>query len=145
MDTQPIVKKKTKNKIRVEFERTDAWTRFKLKFLSLFFLKKAVWWFFRLILLIGISYVILFPFFAKISNSFKSAKDFVDVTVNYIPKYPTLDTYRAIIVDLSYFKAMFNTLLLSALSALISASERVYTKSAPRDFEPRRTKDAPIA
>ncbi len=119
MDTQPIIKKNTKNKIRVEFERTNAWERFKLKFFSMFFLKKVVWWFFRLVLLIGISYVILFPFFAKISNSFKSLSDFADATVNYIPKYPTLDTYRAIIVDLEYFQALGNTLLLSVVSALL--------------------------
>ncbi len=119
MDTQPIIKKNTKKKIRVEFERTSAWERFKLKYLSTYFLKTTVWWFFRLILLVGISYVILFPFFAKISNSFKSVKDFADATVNYIPKYPTLDTYRAIIVDLDYFQALGNTFLLSAVSALL--------------------------
>ncbi len=119
MDTQPIIKKNTKNKIRVDFERTNFWERFKLKYLSLFFVKKVVWWLLRFILLLGISYVILFPFFAKISASFKSLDDFVDVTVNYIPKYPTLDTYRAIIIDQKYFTAMGNTALLSGISALL--------------------------
>ena len=72
MDTQTttVVKKNTKRKIRVEFERTDAWTRFKTKYLSAFFAKKAVWWIFRFILLLGISYVVLFPFFAKISKMY---------------------------------------------------------------------------
>ncbi len=121
MDTQTttVVKKNTKRKIRVEFERTDAWTRFKTKYLSAFFAKKAVWWIFRFILLLGISYVVLFPFFAKISNSFKSVQDFLDVTVNYIPKYPTLDTYRAIIVDQGYFDALWHTVLLSGVCALL--------------------------
>ena len=65
----PHVLKETKNKIRVEFERTPLWQRIKAKFFSTFFLQKVVWYLFRLILLIGISYIILFPFFAKISGT----------------------------------------------------------------------------
>ncbi len=120
MDSQTtVVTKNTKRKIRVEFERTDFWTRFKTKYLSAFFAKKAVWWIFRFILLLGISYVVLFPFISKISNSFKSIQDFLDVTVNYIPKYPTLDTYRAIIVDQGYFDALWHSVLLSGVCALL--------------------------
>lgn len=112
------VKKETKNSIRVEFERTDSWTRFKLKFLSYKFLKTVVVKIFRFVLLLGISFVILFPFFSKITGSFMSTKDFLDVTVKLIPKYPTLDNYRAIIVDLHYFKALFNTFVLSMLCGI---------------------------
>ncbi len=120
MDSQQtIVKKNTKRKIRVEFERTGRWERFKLKYCSAFFAKTAIWWLVRFVLLLGISYIVLFPFFAKISNSFKSLKDFSDLTVNYIPKYPTLDTYRAIIVDQEYFTALGNTVLLSGVCALL--------------------------
>ena len=36
------IKKETKNKIRVDFERTSAWTRFKIKYLSLNFLGLTV-------------------------------------------------------------------------------------------------------
>lgn len=64
--------KESKNKIRVEFERTPLKERLKAKFLNLNFLTNVVWVIFRLVLLIGISYVILFPFFAKISGSFMS-------------------------------------------------------------------------
>ena len=117
--TAPKVTKETKNKIRVEFERTSAWKRFKIKYLSLNFLGTIVWVIFRLVLLVGISYVILFPFFSKISSSFMGREDFVDVTVKLIPKYPTLDTYKAIINDNFYFKAMLNTFVLSVSCALI--------------------------
>ncbi len=115
----PHVLKETKNKIRVEFERTPFWERFKSKFLSLFFLKKVVWYIFRLILLIGISYIILFPFFAKVTGSFMTAEDFVDVTVRLIPKNWTLDTYKAIIIENDFLKAFVNTLILSLACALI--------------------------
>ncbi len=119
METQTVVTKNTKRKIRVEFERTSRWERFKLKYCSAFFAKTAIWWLFRFILLLGISYIVLFPFFAKISNSFKSVQDFLDQTVNYIPKYPTLDTYRTIIVDQGYFEALWHTVLLSGVCALL--------------------------
>ncbi|MCI8389026.1 MAG: carbohydrate ABC transporter permease [Clostridiales bacterium] len=115
----PRVMKESKNKIRVEFERTPLKERLKSKFLSMRFLKNVVWVIFRLVLLIGISYVILFPFFAKISGSFMSREDFVDVTVKLIPKYPTLDTYKAIISQNKYFEALLNTLTLSVLCGLI--------------------------
>ena len=115
----PRVTKETKNKIRVEFDRSPLVQRLKAKFLSTFFLTKVVWYFFRLILLLGISYIILFPFFAKISGSFMSMEDFVDVTVRLVPKNWTLDTYKAIIVENRYLQAFSNTLLLSLSTALI--------------------------
>ena len=116
----PKVMKESKNRIRVEFEdRTPFWERFKSKVFSMYFLTNVVWYAFRLILMIGVSYVILYPFFSKIAASFMSAEDFVDVTVKLIPKYPTLDTYKAIINDNFYFQAMFNTVVLSLSCALI--------------------------
>ena len=86
VENKPRVKKNTKNKIRVDFERAPLKERLKTKFLSLFFLKKVVWYIFRLILLVGISYIVLFPFFTKIAGSFMAPEDFVDVTVRLIPK-----------------------------------------------------------
>ncbi len=115
----PRVMKESKNKIRVDFERSPLWQRFKAKFLSTYFFTQIVWYVFRLILLVGISYVILFPFFAKISGSFMSMSDFVDVTVRLIPKNWTLDTYKAILVENNFLAAFFNTLLLSLSTALI--------------------------
>lgn len=115
----PKIMKETKNTIRIEFDRTSKWTRFKIKFLSLNFLQNVVWALFRFLLLLGISYVIIQPFFAKIASSFMSPNDFVDVTVKLIPRYPSLDTYKAIITDLKYFEALFNTLTLSLACALI--------------------------
>lgn len=115
----PKVTKETKNKIRVDFERTPLLQRLKAKYLSLFFLQNVVWVVFRLVLLIGLSYVILYPFFSKISGSFMSREDFVDVTVKLIPKYPTLDTYAQIITKNGYITAMLNTLILSLLCAIV--------------------------
>ena len=119
IDNKPKVTKESKNKIRVEFERTPLKERLKAKFLSLFFLQKVVWYLFRLVLLIGISYIVLFPFFTKIAGSFMHPDDFVDATVRLVPKNFTLDTYKAIWVDQHYLQAFTNTLFLSLSTALI--------------------------
>ena len=116
---QPKIQKETKNKIRVEFERTPLVERLKAKFLSLFFLKKIVWFVFRLVILVGICYIVLYPFFSKVAGSFMSPEDFVDATVRLIPKHFTLDTYRAIIRDNGYFEAFGNTFMLSFTTAII--------------------------
>ena len=117
-ENAPKITRETKNKIRVEFERTSFWTRFRLKFLTGTALQKAVVWIFRMVLLLGISYVILMPFYSKIASSFMSREDFVDVTVKLIPKHPTLDTYKAIIAESGFFKALLNTTVLSVSCAL---------------------------
>ena len=115
----PNIKKETKNKIQVEFERTPFWERMKAKLINLYTVKRVVWYLFRFLLLLGISYVILFPFFSKISSSFMAPEDFVDVTVRLIPKHPTLETYKAIITDNDYLLALLNTFVLSLVCALI--------------------------
>ena len=115
----PKIKRETKNKIKVEFDRTPLLERMQAKFLNVNFMVNLIWYIFRLLFMIGVSYVILFPFFAKISASFMSPSDFVDVTVQLIPKAPTLDTYKAIITDNSYFLALFNTFVLAGSCALL--------------------------
>ena len=91
------VMKETKNRIRVDYEgKMSYWQRLKQKVFSTYFLTQVVWYIFRLILMIGISYVILFPFFSKIAGSFMGYQDFVDVTVRIIPKHFTFDTSKAI-------------------------------------------------
>ena len=115
----PKVKKDSKNKIRVEFDRTPLIDRLRAKFLNMYTVKRVVWYLFRFLLLLGVSYIILYPFFSKISSSFMSETDFVDVTVRLIPKSPTLQTYEAIITENGYFKAFGNTLVLSLVCAVL--------------------------
>ena len=109
----PKITKETKDKIRVEFDRTSKKERMRIKYLSGTFVVSVVWWIFRFIILLGLAYVVLMPFFSKITGSFMSPEDFIDVTVKYIPKYPTLDTYKAIIAESKYGTAFINTIALS--------------------------------
>jgi len=120
MKAEKKIKFGKKKGFDVNFEdRTPFWERVKTKYLTLTFLKNLAWTVFRYVLLIGIAYVVLYPFIAKVAGSFMSKSDFTDVSVKLIPKYPTLDTYKAIIEENRYFEALMNTTLLSLLCAVV--------------------------
>ena len=68
IDKKTVVKKESKNKIRVDFDRTPLKDRLKAKFLTFTFLTKVVLCIFRMVLMFGISYIVLFPFLTKISG-----------------------------------------------------------------------------
>lgn len=117
-ENAPKILKETKNKIKVDFERSNAWIRYGQKYFSWTAIGKAVWWIFRFVILIGVSYVILQPFYAKISSSFMSIEDIADATVKMIPKYPNLDIYKAILTENDYFEGLFNTTMLALICAI---------------------------
>ena len=120
METKTVITKETKNKIRVDYEGKAT-----LKERVIRKLKASNTWLktvvniFRFILMLGVSYVILFPFFARIAGSFMTKDDVIDATVSLIPKNFTLDIYKYLIIENNYFEALFNTILLSLLCALI--------------------------
>lgn len=116
---QVKIKKETKRKIKVDFERAPLAERLKAKFLSTFFLWKVIYVIFRTVLLVGVSFVILYPYITTIFGSFMSDTDFKDVTVILISKNPTWDQYRYIITQNQYFTAVLDTFLLSLGVALI--------------------------
>ena len=117
MKTNP--KKFNKDGYLVDFEdKIPFWERVRAKVFSVYFLTNVVWFLFRLLLLIGISFVILYPFLSKIAGSFMAPEDFMDITVNIIPKHFTIQTYKSIFVENHYAQAFMNTALLSLLCAL---------------------------
>jgi len=110
----------TYNKKKIKFDDSASkWTRFKYKYLTLFALKKVLWAFFRYAFLIGISYIILFPYYSKVSTSFMTGEDLVDVTVKLVPKYPTLDTYKIILNETEFYSALKNTAILSLFCGVV--------------------------
>lgn len=116
---QPTVRKESKNKIKVDFERTPLKDRLKARFLSMFFLKKVAWWIVRYVLLVGVAYIVLFPFFSKIAASFMEKYDLADSSVKLIPKNFTVEIYRELWLKQDYIEAFMNTLGLSFATAII--------------------------
>ena len=124
MNAEAKVEKKIKLSKKKEFDvqfddRTPLWQRIKARFFTMTFVKDLAWAIFRYVLLVGIAYVVLYPFIAKIAGSFMSKEDFLDVSVKLIPKYPTLDTYKAIITENRYFEALWNSTVISLLCAIV--------------------------
>lgn len=118
-ERKAVIKHESKNRIRADFDRSPLKDRLKARFLNFYFISKIIIWIFRLVLMVGIAYIVLYPFLAKISGSVMAKEDFVDATVRLIPKHFTLDIYRAIFSDLGYWSAFRNTLILSLVIAVI--------------------------
>ena len=118
-NSAPKVTKESKNKIKVDFERSPLKDRLKAKFINIYFLQNVIFKLFRFVFLLGIAYIVLYPFFTKVAGSFMAPEDFVDVTVRLIPKHFTFDIYKAIWSELDYLDAFKNTLLLSLMTAIL--------------------------
>ena len=54
------------------------------------------WSVLRAVLIIGLSFMILYPLIVKFSTSIKSAQDVVDATVVFVPKHPTLQLLKSV-------------------------------------------------
>ena len=120
METKTVITKETKNKLRVDYEgKLSFKERLMQKLKSSNTWIKVVINIFRFVLMLGVSYVIIYPFFTKIAGSFMSKEDLIDPTVALIPKHFTGDIYKYIVIDNHYFEAVLNTLLLSLICALI--------------------------
>ena len=118
--TKTVITKETKNKISVDYEgKLSVKERLMKKLSASNTWITAVVNVLRFVLMLGVSYVILFPFISKIAGSFMNKDDVIDATVSLIPKDFTLEQYKYIIIDNKYFEAFLNTLLLSILCALI--------------------------
>ena len=120
MDSRTVVTKETKNKIRVDYEgKLSVKERLMKKLKTSNTWIKAVVNFFRFILMMGVSFVIVYPFISRIAGSFMTKEDVVDSTISLIPKHFTLEIYSALIAENHYVDALLNTIFLSIASALI--------------------------
>ncbi len=109
-----------KKKLRVDYEG-----KLSFKERMMYKMKSSATWIklginiVRFILMLGVSFVILHPFIAKIAGSFMSKEDVIDATVAIIPKNPTLDIYKYLAIENGYLEALLNTTLLSLFCAIL--------------------------
>lgn len=83
------------------------------------------WKIVRMVILVGLCYIILYPFFIKIMNSFKTVDDFLDPTVRFIPTEFTLENIETVMRQMDYWPTLLNTVVmavvLGALQTIVSA------------------------
>ena len=72
----------------------------------------------RLIFIIGMCFVVLFPLFQKVILAIMSSEDLYDATVTYIPKHLTTANFTAAWTKLGGFATFFRTLGLTITCAL---------------------------
>ena len=93
--------------------------RWKARHLTPQAVTSLLWKLVRAVILLGLCYIILYPFFIKVVNAFKTYSDFIDPTVRFLPKTFTWGNVRHVVKEMSYWSALQNTLLISvALGAL---------------------------
>ena len=73
-----------------------------VKFLHKIHIKSTFYSLFRATLIFGISFMILFPLFNRITASFKNRADVYDATVIFISKSPSFDNYKVIMDAVNY-------------------------------------------
>lgn len=105
--------------------RLSAFQRFRYKFFTAKFLKSCIWKLIRFILLVELSFIIIFPFLVKLFSSFMSQTDILDKTVKYVPKSPTLDNFSFVIEYTQYYSTLINTLIVSLVGAVCSIAVAV--------------------
>lgn len=71
------------------------------------------------LILISVSFLIIYPLLQHIAAAFKSKADLLDKTVVFLAKSPTLSTIKDTMKVMQYSKALYNSLLLSTLVALL--------------------------
>lgn len=106
----------------MESLKRNKWIRLKTHYLSFQSFAGYVWKIVRFVILLGLCYIILYPFFIKIDNAFKTASDLSDLTVRFIPKNLTLSNIRNVISSMDYFNSLRNTAIISVIVALVQTA-----------------------
>ena len=86
--------------------------------------KKATGWgwsIFRILLMSGLSFSLLYPILYMFSMAFRAKVDMSDVTVNWIPKTFTMYNLERVFVAFDYVPALIFSLILSFICAALCA------------------------
>jgi ABC-type sugar transport system, permease component len=92
------------------------------RLLSLESWKRWLWSFVRLTLIIGLSFVILYPILQKISTAIKDKKDLYSPIVVWIPEHYSWDNFMQVINIMDYWTTLGNTFALSSMTTVLTAA-----------------------
>lgn len=82
-------------------------------------LGRRAWSILRFFLLLGLSFVILYPLLFMLSNAFKPIEQTTDPSVIWIPKSFTLNNFELALEGMKYGTSFMTTLLISGVSSLM--------------------------
>ena len=84
--------------------------------------RRVLWLIIRTMLIIGISFVILYPLIIKLSVSIMSQSDMLDTSVRWVAKSPTFDNFVRAIQIMNFWEAFKNTAVMSILVTVLQVS-----------------------
>lgn len=87
---------------------------------------------FIMVLLVGLSFLVLYPILTTVSLSIRPREEMFDETVIWISKEPTLNNFIKAVKELNYFPLVFKTLgvsLVCTLFMIVSCSMAAYSLS----------------
>ncbi len=87
-----------------------------------------------------ITLFILFPFVWTIITSLKDPVELFSQELRYIPQNPTLDNYRVLFTETSYFQNMINSLIVSLITVAINVIVATMASYALTRFQFRGSK-----
>ena len=94
-----------------------------------------LWKIFRAALLIGLSFVILYPLIYAITMTFRPADQIYDPTVVWISKTLTLDNLKTTFQLMDYPKALLNSLMVNVISSFLQVAICAFTSYGFARFE----------
>ena len=96
-----------------------SWERWRRKNINLQGVGKFLWAIARFIIIVGISFMILYPFVVKVIVSGMSTADLEDKTVMFIPREGSTYFWQRAIQNIQYWQALTNSALLSLVTAVL--------------------------
>jgi len=79
----------------------------------------SLWVFFRTWLLIGLSFILLYPMIYIVSVSFRPPLEVLDPSIVWIPRTLTLDNLQLTFKAMRYSESLINTLTIGGISAML--------------------------
>ena len=74
------------------------------------------------LLMVGLSYVVLFPLFVKVSSSLMSEKDLYDVAVALVPREFSLESFKYVLYYESFIPSVLNSLYFAICVSLCTVT-----------------------
>lgn len=106
-----------RSKNAVPREKVD-WETWKRRNLNMNGLGRLAWIIVRFVIIVGIAYMILYPFVVKCVVAFSSTEDIVDNTVMYVPRQGSTYFIERAMLNMNYGEAFFTTAALSLIVAV---------------------------
>ncbi|WP_020619981.1 carbohydrate ABC transporter permease [Paenibacillus daejeonensis] len=82
--------------------------------------KRWLWTVVRFILIVGLSFVILYPIFQKLATAIKDKADLYSPIVVWIPQNYTLENFRQVISVMDYWQTLLNTFTLAGTTTILT-------------------------